>query len=81
MVLDDVGTLYMETTTINDSWGKVEASNGLILDKVQGKVFLTPATKIKGNTITGDGWTLKLNDGFQLVKDELTGNYSVVKNN
>jgi hypothetical protein len=65
MILDDIGVFYTETT-IYDSWGKVEASSGLILDKENGKVILTPMIKRENNIITGDGWELHLNNGWKI---------------
>jgi hypothetical protein len=61
--IDSVGE-YHETITITDDWGKVEASNGLILDKENQKAFLSPVIKTDNNIITGNGWKLHLNDGW-----------------
>ena len=35
--------------------------------------------KMEGNNISGDGWILKLNEGYFIKKDERTGNYTLVK--
>ena len=62
-ILDSVGEFH-NNITITGGWGKVEASNGLILDKEDRKVFLSPIIKTENNIIFGDGWVLHLNDGY-----------------
>jgi hypothetical protein len=69
MVFESIGELH-QNATVTDNWGKLESSKGLILDKENMRIFLTPATKIKGNMITGDGWELTLNDGWRINQED-----------
>lgn len=43
--------------------------------------LIVPAANIEvsGNTITGDGWSLTLNEGYSVEKDE-EGNYQLISN-
>jgi len=68
MVLESIGELHVNAI-FTDNWGKLEVSKGLILDKENMKLFLSPATQIKGNTITGDGWMLILNKGWKINQE------------
>jgi hypothetical protein len=65
MSIESVGELHV-TATIIDVWGKLEVSKGMILARGESKAFLSPIVGIDGNTITGDGWTLTLNDGWEI---------------
>jgi hypothetical protein len=69
MVLDSIGEFHNHVVVI-DSWGKVEASNGAILDKGNRKVLLSPVMKTENNIITGDGWELYLNDGWVMTEQQ-----------
>ncbi|MDL2228006.1 hypothetical protein LJC30_03870 [Odoribacter sp. OttesenSCG-928-L07] len=69
MPVDDIGVLHT-SITLYAQWGKVEVSNGLILDSENRKAILTPIIKTEGNTITGDGWILHLKDGWEISKEQ-----------
>lgn len=43
------------------------------------KISITIPVKIDNKNISGDGWTLELNDGYLVAKDELTGNYKLTR--
>jgi hypothetical protein len=68
-IIESVGEFH-ENITIMDDWGKVEASNGLILDKENSKLFLSPIIKIENSIIFGDGWKLHLNAGWKIEQKE-----------
>jgi hypothetical protein len=74
-IIDGVGEFH-EDIRIMDDWGKVEVSNGLIFDKENRKVILTPITKTKNNVIFGNGWELHLNDGWEITEQ---GDFMEVK--
>ncbi|MBN8694595.1 MAG: hypothetical protein J0L69_15480 [Bacteroidetes bacterium] len=66
--LDDKGVVY-PTMTVSDNWGV------LTIDKVGGlmspnrdKVTITAPKNIDGLNITGEGWTIKLTEGYQVLK-------------
>ena len=43
------------------------------------KIFISIPTNNENRNISGDGWTLKLNDGYSVTKDRSTGNYKLTK--
>jgi hypothetical protein len=69
IVLESIGEFHLNAI-FTDNWGKLEVSKGLILDKENMKIFLSPATQIKKNKkITGDGWKLILNKGWRINQE------------
>lgn len=73
MAIESIGDLYINAVII-DSWGKLETSKGVILDKNQNRIFLSPPLKVENNDIFGDGWQLHLNDNWKIInhQDEWT---------
>lgn len=79
MPIEDKGTLYPTMQAI-DVWGTLIVKNGALMSPDQDyKVTITVPLKIEGNELSGDGWTLKLNDGYIVIKDEKSGNYKLIK--
>lgn len=75
--LEDLGTVY-PNLRISDAWGILTAKNGALVGAHWDGVTVSAPTNTDGNEISGDGWTLELNDGFQLIKND-NGNYKLVK--
>ncbi len=64
--------------TATDNWGTLVVNEvGGLMSQNKDKVTITVPTRIDGNNISGVGWTLKLNDGYVLVKDDRSGNYTL----
>jgi len=78
--LETEGTVYPIIKVI-DNWGVLEVEKGALMAPGWNKITVSLPFEIISDSVVGDGWTLKLNDGYKILKDELTGNYSVVKNN
>lgn len=75
--LEDLGTVY-PNLRISDAWGILTARNGALVGARWEGVTVSAPTNTDGNEISGDGWTLELNDGFQVIKSD-DGNYKLVK--
>ncbi|NSL86798.1 hypothetical protein ECE50_008150 [Chitinophaga sp. Mgbs1] len=73
--LEKYGTVYI-TLRITDKWGVLTAQEGALVGAGWEKVSVTLPERINGNTITGRGWELQLNEGYQLVKDD-AGQYKL----
>ncbi|MEO9852561.1 MAG: hypothetical protein ABJH72_20150 [Reichenbachiella sp.] len=64
--LGELGTVY-PTMRITDHWGILEVENGALLDANWGFVMLSAPTLIEAETVTGDGWTLQLNEMWEVT--------------
>ncbi|WP_320051736.1 hypothetical protein [uncultured Acetobacteroides sp.] len=78
MPLEDKGTVY-PTIRVSDSWGVLTVKNGALMNPSWNKISVTPPLKIKDRAISGDGWTLELQEGYTATKDEKTGCYKLSK--
>lgn len=74
--LGELGSVFPHSTVI-DQWGKLDASNGLLLAPDMHRAFV-PAPK-PGSPNAGDGWTLELKPGWKLVPAPRPGDYTLVK--
>jgi hypothetical protein len=50
-------------------WGILTVENGALLSPNWRKVTLSEPAEITGQRITGDGWTLELEQGYILLKE------------
>ena len=73
--LEEYGNVY-RTARIVDKWGILEVEKGLLMDKNWQKVTISEPQIIEGKEIKGDGWILKLNEYWRIVKNE-SGDYSL----
>ncbi len=78
MPLEDKGTVY-PTIRVTDNWGVLNAEKGALMSPDWKKISLTLPTDSKGSKITGDGWTLELNEPYTLSKDSSSGNFILSK--
>lgn len=74
----DQGTVYPKIR-VTDLWGILTVENGALMAAGWDKISITLPTMIEGKKITGDGWLLELNDGYGLQKNEVDGNYKLIK--
>lgn len=66
--------------TAFDNWGVLSVKDvGGLMSVNRDKVTITAPLKMDGNNISGDGWTLQLNDGYTEVKDESSDNLQTDK--
>ncbi len=75
------GTVH-RTLRISDEWGVLEVTaNGVWLSRVEGKItaVVLPAPGGAEAPIRGDGWELKLAEGWQVVPGARAGDWQVVR--
>ncbi len=77
--LKGYGNVY-ETAEIIDDFGKiVVAKGGMLISSDWNKAFVSSKNiHLSGNNITGDGWRLKLKDGY-IIKKQKDGCYIIRK--
>ncbi len=77
--LDSLGTLY-ERLRVSDNWGRLTVDDGgaLLANDLRTLRISARDIEIDRNHISGAGWHLVLNDGWQAVTGE-NGNYIVSK--
>jgi hypothetical protein len=76
--LEEYGVVY-PTLIAYDNWGILTVENGGgLMSADRSKITITAPLKTEGNEITGEGWILKLNEGYELLKKE-DGNYTLIK--
>jgi len=76
MPFKDLGTVY-PNIRVTDNWGVLTVKNGALLGKNWHKVTVSEPTEITDTIIKGDGWQLKLNKDWELIK--LGENYTLKK--
>jgi hypothetical protein len=77
--LDSLGTLY-ERLRVSDNWGRLTVDDGgaLLANDLRTLRISARVMEIDRNHISGAGWHLILNDGWQAVTGE-DGSYAVIK--
>ncbi len=78
MPVEDKGTVY-PNIRVSDKWGILTVTNGALMSPNWDKISISVPTKNDGKNFIGDGWTLIINDGYTLIKEESNGNYKMVK--
>ncbi len=76
--LDDKGNVY-PTIRVTDNWGILDVKNGALLSPKWDRITVSIPTAIDGQNVSGDGWTLQLNDSYTVIEDYSTGNYRVTR--
>lgn len=72
--LDGVGSVY-SSLRITDQWGILTASSGALIGKEWGWLQVPVARDSIDPPLRGDGWTLKLNDGWKPKPGARTGDW------
>ena len=75
--VEDKGSFY-KNARITDVWGILTINNGALMSTGWDKISVSIPLKIDNKSVSGDGWTLELNDGYKVSKNENTGNYSLI---
>ena len=52
---------------------------GVLINAGWSQANVSLPTSIEGSSITGEGWTLKLNEGYVFQKNDESGNYIAKK--
>jgi len=73
--LPGAGTVYTALRA-TAAWGILEVSNGAVLVTAEGDRFVVPApAHYAGAPLAGDGWTLKLEPGWDVQPGSRRGSY------
>ena len=66
----DKGTVYPDITLI-DMWGSLTVQNGgcLLANNWKKAILSAENIKVEGNVVKGNGWELKLNDGYKVEQE------------
>lgn len=78
MPIEDKGTVY-PNIRVTDKWGILEVKDGALMSPNWDKISVTIPTKNNGKNVSGDGWTLTLNDGYTVIKENSNSNYKLIK--
>lgn len=76
--IKDQGTIY-PNMRITDVWGILTVQNGALMKSDWSGISITNPTRMEGNHISGDGWTLELTADYTVEKDRVNNNYKLVK--
>jgi hypothetical protein len=76
--LDSLGNVY-PTIRIVDEWGILTVTRGALIAASWSKVQVPAPTEIASRPLRGDGWSLELNDGWEVAKCERLGDYTIQK--
>jgi hypothetical protein len=72
--LGEAGTVY-PNLRVTDDWGILEATNGALMKADWSAVIVSAPSAVRGNPVTGDGWTLELKPGWKLAPGTRQGDY------
>lgn len=76
VALDSLGTVY-PTIRVSDVWGILTATKGALLAANWTRIQVPAPTDIAARPLSGDGWTLELNEGWNFVKAERAGDFTL----
>lgn len=74
--LGDEGSVYPVIRVV-DEWGVLEVKKGALLSAGWDKITVSSPTSHSAEQISGDGWVLKLNHGWQLQLQGESSHYSI----
>jgi len=74
--LDDLGKVYPKMK-MSDAWGILEVTGGALIANDWSKVIVPAPPDPTARPLTGAGWTLELNAGWELHAGKRTGDYIV----
>ncbi len=69
--LDTLGTIYTNLR-VSDTWGKLTVTGGgcLVLHNLKEMRVSAGSIRIRNNSVTGNGWSLHLNDRWGVTKED-----------
>jgi hypothetical protein len=76
--LEGAGTVY-PTLTASDVWGVAEANNGALISSDFKRLYLPLPIPANEETVSGEGWTLKLKPGWKVVPGKRNGDLLLAK--
>jgi hypothetical protein len=78
MPIEDKGTVY-PSIRVSDKWGILTVSKGALMSPDWDKITITVPIRMGDKNISGDGWTLSLNEGYKITKDSKDSNYKLMR--
>jgi hypothetical protein len=76
--LEGYGTVY-PTMRVSDNWGILTVTGGALLGTNWDKVTVSEPTMNNTDTVSGEGWTLELNEGYVIRKNVTDNNFTLIK--
>ena len=76
--IPDVGIVVMEYHAM-PAWGSLEATKGVLVLTKGATLHLTTPFQTSGSTLTGDGWTITLAEGWTVRPGTRAGDFEVAK--
>lgn len=77
----DENKIVFNKTTIIGKFGTLDAFNGAMMKSDWSKVYVPAPIDVQARPLCGDGWTLKINPGWEIKPAERKGDYILEKNN
>jgi len=75
IAIDEMGTYY-NTLRIVDVWGILEVEDGVFINKNWSAIYVISSEIVKDDgKISGIGWQLKLNEDWEMIPGDQTGNF------
>lgn len=72
------GTVYFSLYRTKGQWGTLEATNGVLISD-DGRRRLPGPVRIEGATLTGDGWTVTVAQGWTVRAGPRPGDYQIIR--
>lgn len=76
--LEELGKIY-PSGRFSDLWGVLTFSNGILLSPDWKKITISAPDYISNDSLAGDGWTIKLNEGWAAFPGERDGDFKLGK--
>ena len=73
-----VGTVYFSQYRTKGEWGTLEATNGVLICDDRTRRLPGPV-RIEGTTLTGDGWTVTVAQGWTVRAGPRSGDYQIIR--
>lgn len=80
-VIDENSSVY-RSVRVNDAWGILEVAGGALVIRQDGRVSevrIPAPTDPAARPLSGDGWSVRLNEGWSAVTGERTGDMRISK--
>lgn len=76
--IPDVGIVIMEYHA-TPAWGSLESTGGVLVLSKEAVLHLSTPFQSSGSTLSGDGWTITLAEGWTVRPGKRAGDFEVVK--
>jgi hypothetical protein len=73
-----VGTVFVMPYRTSSAWGTLEATKGILINEDSTRRLPGPV-RIDGTTLTGDGWTVTVAQGWTVRSGPRSGDYQIIR--